>query len=117
MTARPLQSSPLPALHHAEEEAEVPFAEEAGMPPFWPAGALLTPAERAPELVALVALRHLAAQSPQCHHAHLLPAEMDGQGVHARIPWRAATGEEVEAPVQQEPARRRWHGPQVSGQT
>lgn len=73
----------------------------------------LTPPERPPKLVPLVPLRPLATARPQRRHTHLLPAEMDRQGQHTRLPRRAHPREEVEAPVQTQPARRRAHGAQV----
>jgi hypothetical protein len=83
-------------LHHAEEEAEVPFAKEAECPP---------------ELVAVVIIRSITTQSTKRHHSNILSAEMDCQGVYKSVPWRTHTGEEVEAHVQAEPASSSSHGP------
>lgn len=64
----------------------------------------------------MVAVRHLTAEAAQHQDNDILPAEMGRQGKHTSLPRRADTGEEVEAPVQAEPARRRAHGPQVPGE-
>lgn len=88
-----------PRHHHAAQEAEVSFTQEA---------------QRSPELVALVSIRPFSAQGTQCYDTHIFPAKMDGKGVDKSVPRRAHTREEMEAHVQAKSPRCSAHGPPIS---
>lgn len=99
-------------IHHAQEEAKVPFAEEAGTSwSYIRRRAALTGIACPPGLVTMVPLFSLTAPRTKCRSEDILPAEMGSQGEHTSIPWRAVAGEEVEAAIQEEFARGSAHGP------
>lgn len=109
---------PLTAAHH-EEEAEISFAKEAGECQCTLDGSRPDSANVAVEsqagLVPLVAIQHLAVENPEHDVENLLPAEMEGQGGHACVPWRADPREAVEAYVQEKYTRSGPDGAHVPG--
>ena len=78
----------------------------------WDANRLL---ESQTRLVTLVAIQSVPTQAAKHHFENVFPAEMDRKVGHTCLSRRADTREEMEAPIQEKPARRRAYGLQILG--